>query len=233
MSTAPPQTRPRRPSKLAAARRELYRAAILDAAEEVFAREGYDAARVQDLAREADLSLTTLYGVFPGKWEIFCAVQERRLGELMAQTLGAGELPKDPFARLRLGLESYLRFHMAHPTFLRLELREQVPWGTTDELRTPIQTRTWRAGLSLMTQAFQAGMDQGLFVPDDPELCARTATAMSQVRLALWARAEPRAEPDRVVAEALAQLVRAFATEARAGELLAALAADLPLSACP
>ncbi len=228
MSTAPPQTGHASPRTLAAARRELYRTTILDAAEAVFAEQGYDAARVQDLARAAGVSLTTLYGVFPGKWEILCAVQARRLGELMALAVDAGPLPCDPFARLCRGLESYLRYHMAHPTFLRLELREQVPWGTADELRTPVQTQTWRAGLQLMTEAFAAGMEQGLFVRDDPELCARTATAMSQVRLALWVRREPREDPERVVAQALAQLVRAFVTPARAPELLAAVASGGP-----
>lgn len=208
-------------------RRAGYRAAILAAAESAFAERGYDATKVQDLAREAGVSLTTLYGVFPGKWEIFCAVQELRLGELLRTVLEAGPIPSDPLARLCFGIERYLRFHMDHPNFLRLELREGVPWGTTDELRTPPQTRAWKTGLAMMTQAFRDGMASGLFEEDDPEICARTTTAMSQVRLALWHRAGGVPEPDVVVHRTLGQLVRTFVRGDQVGAKLAWLAERL------
>ncbi len=207
-------------------RRARYRAAILEAAERAFADQGYDATKVQDLARDAGVSLTTLYGAFPGKWEIFCAVQEARLAALLREVLGgASTLPADPLERLCFGIERYLRFHMRHPTFLRLELREGVPWGTTDALRTPAQTRAWKAGLAMMTQTFAEGIERGLFEPDDPETCARTTTAISQVRLALWARGGGRTPPDTVVERTLAQLVRAFVRRDRIDEALARLPA--------
>jgi hypothetical protein len=94
---------------------------------------------------------------------------------------------------------------------LRVQLREQVPWGTLDELHTPEQTRAWEAGLKLLTAAFSEAMSAGLFAEDDAEACARTATAMSQVRLVLWIDRGMRETPDQVVRAAMLQLVRTFA----------------------
>ena len=200
--------------RLKDARRALYREAIVDAAERIFAEHGYDAAKVQAIAKEAGVSLATFYAVFPKKWELFRTVQSDRLQALM-QEVGAAVLDaSDAFGRVRAGLEGYLRYHMAHPEFLRLQLRERVPWGTTDELRTPEQTRAWEAGLQMLIAAMREGMEQGVFRRDDPELCARTATAMSQVRLALWEGRGMKESADEVAREAMLQMVRTFGAPA-------------------
>lgn len=205
--------------KLQDAKRALYRESIVEAAERAFARSGYDSAKVQAIAKEAGVSLATFYAVFPKKWDVFRALQQDRLGALMQSVAASIVRAKDPFERLRCGIEGYLRFHMANPDFLRVQLREGIPWGTTDELRTPEQTRAWEAGLQMMISAFAAGMQQGLFVADDPELCARTATAMSQVRLVLWIDREMKENADDVARSAMLQLVRTFARPERVSEL--------------
>lgn len=209
--------------RLKQARRALYREAIVDAAEGVFARHGYDAAKVQTIAKAAGVSLATFYATFPKKWDAYRAVQSDRLGALMQQVGRAVLGATDAFGRVRAGLEGYLRFHMANPEFLRLQLRERVPWGTTDELRTPEQTRAWEAGLQMLIAAFEEGMKGGDFRPDDAELCARTATAMSQVRLALWEGRGMSELPDQVAGEAMQQFVRTFAADGKVEGLLVRL----------
>lgn len=194
----------------------------MDAAEGVFAEGGYEAAKVQAIARAAGVSLATLYATFPKKWDIFRALQQDRLQSLMQHVASDVASAKDSFGRLQAGIEGYLRFHMAHPDYLLVQLRERVPWGTTDDLRTPEQTRAWEAGLQMMTAAFREGMDDGLFVADDPELCARTATAMSQVRLATWIiKREP--SPESVIKATMHQLVRTFAAPVLVDDLLGRL----------
>src|SRR5688572_16902499 len=137
MSSHPAPALPDPRRRLVEARRALYRDAILDAAERVFADHGYDAAKVQTIAKAAGVSLQTFYATFPKKWDVYRALQSDRLSVLMQDVGSAVLAASDAFARLRAGLEGYLRFHMAHPDFLRMQLRERVPWGTTDELRTP------------------------------------------------------------------------------------------------
>lgn len=207
-------------TRLKQARRALYREAIIDAAERVFAEHGYDAAKVQSIAKAAGVSLATFYSVFPKKWDAFVAVQSVRLGQLMQRVGGEVLRATDAFGRLRAGLEGYLQFHMEHPDFLRMQLRERVPWGTTDELRTPEQTRAWEAGLRMMIAAMEDGMGQGVFRKDDAELCARMATAMSQVRLALWEGRGMEEDPHEVAREGMRQFVRTFAADGMVAELL-------------
>lgn len=210
-------------ARLADARKELYRQAIVEAAEAEFAERGYDDVRVQAIAKRAGVSLATFYSAYPGKWEAYRALQQDRLGALM-QDVGTRVLAAtDPFTRLRAGLEGYLRFHIEHPAFLRVQLREHVPWGTTDELRTPEQTRAWETGLQMLTAAFREAMTTGLLVDDDPELCARTATAMSQVRLVRWMDRDMVDGADGVVRAAMLQFVRTFARPERVAELTAQL----------
>jgi AcrR family transcriptional regulator len=205
--------------RLLDARRALYRAAIVEAAERVFAEHGYDPAKVQLIAKEAGVSLATVYGIFPSKWDVFRAVQHDRLGALMLRVGTLVLAAHDVFDRLRFGLEGYLRFHMEHPAFLRIQLREQVPWGTLDELHTPEQTQTWEQGLQMLVAAFREGMAQGLLADDDPEFCARMATAMGQVRLVSWVNRGMQDPPAEVGRAATLQLVRTFARIERVAEL--------------
>jgi AcrR family transcriptional regulator len=209
--------------RLVEARRALYREAIVDAAERVFAEHGYDAAKVQVIAKAAGLSLATFYSVFPKKWDAYRAVQADRLAALMQDVGTAVLAATDAFGRVRAGLEGYMRFHMANPAFLRLQLRERVPWGTTDELRTPEQTRAWETGLQMLMASVAEGMRDGTLRPDDPELCARMATAMSQVRLALWVGRDMAEDPGAVAREAMRQFVRTFGAPERIETLYARL----------
>ncbi|MBX7078353.1 MAG: TetR/AcrR family transcriptional regulator [Nannocystaceae bacterium] len=221
MSTPAPSDVATGRARLQQARRDLYRAAILEAAEAEFAAAGYDAARVQTIARRAGVSLATFYAAFPGKWEVLRAVQEDRLGALMQRVGTLVMQARTPIERLQRGLDGYLRFHIEHPRFLAMQLRDQVPWGTTDELRTPEQTRAWQAGLQLLEATFRECMAAGLLVEDDPELCARTATAMSQVRLVRWLATGMKDDADTVARAAMQQFVRTFARPQRHAELLA------------
>jgi AcrR family transcriptional regulator len=209
--------------RLAQARRELYRTAILDAAEQAFADDGYDATKVQTIAKAAGVSLATLYATFPKKFDVYRALHQERLSALMAEVGRRVLSATNAFDRLRGGIEGYLRFHMDHPAFLGVQLKERVPWGTTDQLRSPEQTRAWEAGLQMMIAAFAEGMAQGVFVEDDPEVCARTATAMGQVRLALWIGRDMDQDKDEVARAAMLQFVRTFACPDRVAELAAAV----------
>jgi AcrR family transcriptional regulator len=59
------------------------RAAILDAAREVFADLGYDAAGVRDVIRRTELASGTFYNYFPDKESVFRAVLEESAEEIL------------------------------------------------------------------------------------------------------------------------------------------------------
>lgn len=207
--------------RLKDARRELYREAVLDAAERIFAESGYEAAKVADIVTEAGVSLATFYSVFHKKWDVYRAVHTRRLDELMQTIVPPSDLG-DVLGTMMDGIETYFVFHMKYPYYLRMHLRERNAWTTDEGLRSEEQTRAWQAGLAMIKTAFETGMDQGIFIRDDPELMGRTLMGMHQVRLAIWVERGQTGTAQDVTRGALRQLIRAFCATHRVDELLAA-----------
>ena len=112
------------------ARAELYRSLVCEAAERVFAAEGFAGARVEEIAREAGVSVGTIYRVFPGKKdEIYRAIQERRGTELIGRTRAIGtaawERRHDLLDAMLAGLAALVEYFMAHPDYLKVVLREE------------------------------------------------------------------------------------------------------------
>jgi AcrR family transcriptional regulator len=70
--------------ELRAQARELYRDAILAAAEAVFARFGFAGTRMADVAAEAGLATGTLYNYFANRDELLSSLIQRRSEELLA-----------------------------------------------------------------------------------------------------------------------------------------------------
>lgn len=67
---------------------------ILDIATEHFISQGFEAASISAIARDANASKTTLYARFPTKEELFLAVLERRMDSVFSHV--AMTLPFDP-----------------------------------------------------------------------------------------------------------------------------------------
>jgi AcrR family transcriptional regulator len=90
---------------------------ILEAAAEEFARHGVGGARVARIAKAARANKERLYHYFGNKEELFAAV----LDDAMCQIVAA-----EPFAADDLGayVSAMVDFHRAHPTLIRLLLAE-------------------------------------------------------------------------------------------------------------
>lgn len=67
-----------------ASRAEIRRAAFLEAAQEVFLEQGFEAANMSEIVRRAGGSLATLYSQFGDKEGIFLAMLETRMMEVTA-----------------------------------------------------------------------------------------------------------------------------------------------------
>jgi AcrR family transcriptional regulator len=64
---------------LQALRSERTRAALLAAAEKIFARDGFEASRIEDIAAEAGRSRGAFYANFANKTEVFLALRSRAM----------------------------------------------------------------------------------------------------------------------------------------------------------
>ena len=199
-------------------RGELYRKIVIEAAQRVFARKGYDDAKMGEIAEESGLSLQTLYSVFPGKAGLFHAVQENGDRELHDRVTQSALGIDDPLAALVAGLRATTAYFLEHPDFLRMRLQGGQTWGTEPSAAGDRgRSASWRAALEKLRAACQRCIQDGLFVDRDPELIARMIVSMQQVELAHWLERGGRDDVERVTGELEEQVMRAFrALSARA-----------------
>jgi AcrR family transcriptional regulator len=158
----PPRGRHRLPAEVVA---RSQRERALDAAVDVVAEKGYAATTVADLTREAGISRTTFYEMFPDKEACFLAAYDAA-ADVLARRVGAafeaeGEWP----ARARAGLEALLGSLAEEPAIARLAL---VDFGAAG----PAAQRRYRAALQRMTPLFDEGRD---FSPEGRRLPPNTS----------------------------------------------------------
>ncbi len=98
--------------------REEIRRKILDAAHELFAKEGYDRVTMRAVAEAIEYSPTAIYHYFEDKDDLVEALCEADFAKLLGALL-QGVLSADPVERIRqLGL-AYTRFGATHPNHYR------------------------------------------------------------------------------------------------------------------
>jgi len=99
---------------------------ILAAAERIFARHGFFAARVSEIAKEAGVADGTIYLYFKSKDDLLISVFENRMAHVNDQLRTAiADLP--PGEQLRAFIRAYLRMVSDEPTaveVLTIELRQ-------------------------------------------------------------------------------------------------------------
>src|SRR5947208_2578022 len=99
---------------------------ILGAAERIFARHGFFAAKVADVAKEAGVADGTIYLYFDSKDELLISLFERRMLQV-SQALRTAIAGKSPRDQLRAFIKAYLQLVHDEPTaaeVLTIELRQ-------------------------------------------------------------------------------------------------------------
>jgi AcrR family transcriptional regulator len=110
-------------SALASAGVKGGRARILEAALQVFAERGYNAASIAEIGERAGIAKSVMYHHFGSKAGLYEAVVEAQTADLVKEVAAA--LPEDPAApRLRVGVDAYFRFLRSRPTVWRLLFRD-------------------------------------------------------------------------------------------------------------
>ena len=199
------------------AKRQLYRDLIVGAAERLFAKEGFEQVRVQTIAAAAGVSLTTLYASFKGKRQIWDAIHERRLSELMEVAQGAlsANAAASPIEQLLAGTEVYFRFFFERPDFLKIQLRGGLAWSREEAIAAGTPLQVWRLGVEMMEQLVKAGMEAGELRTDDPAHVARLLIATQQVWFARWVDGDESESVEALIEEVAAFVERAFGSAQR------------------
>lgn len=184
----------------------MYSDLVLECAERVFARSGYHGARAQDIAAEAGISLQTLYATFRSKAEIFSELHEFRGREFLSRVEAAMAESLPAVESLRQGVHAFVDYLVEHPDYQQVDLREGRSWAIGDIEASP----TFQAGIRLWTGLMQRGIEEGVFVDDDPELMATTAFGIMQIQLAVLMARESKPDANQIAERIHAQLERAF-----------------------
>src|SRR5438034_1262809 len=100
------------------------RKAILDAAVRVFARQGYEASPVGDVAREAGVAYGLVYHYFGSKEAVLEAVFREQWGRLLAAVEVAEQTGETAPQQLELVVKIVLRTWRDDPDLVRLIVRE-------------------------------------------------------------------------------------------------------------
>jgi AcrR family transcriptional regulator len=87
---------------------------ILEVAGQVFARSGYHAASMEEIAELADVSKPMVYAYFGSKEGLYSSYIERVGRELLDRLVAAGRAEQRPAARLRARIHEFLAFVEEH-----------------------------------------------------------------------------------------------------------------------
>ncbi|MEM8605942.1 MAG: TetR/AcrR family transcriptional regulator [Myxococcota bacterium] len=195
------------------AKATMYRSLIVDAAERLFASQGYERTKIQEIAADSGLSLGTLYSVFEGKSDILDAVHEERLGqlfELAGQALGTAARAAD---RLREGNRVFIGWLTEHPDYLRIHLNDGVGWASDPTEVGEDLVDAWRRGIFLIARVIEEAANQGDVYDDDPVLLARVMVSIQQVFMSSWVESGMTGDPEALVDQIDCQLRRTLFRE--------------------
>lgn len=95
----------------------LFRNAILEAAEHVFAERGFHVARIQDVAQHARIAVGTVYNHFEQKEDLLRALLEERAEQMLERFASSAADPAAFEPRLIARLERVLRYVDEHRGF--------------------------------------------------------------------------------------------------------------------
>ncbi len=177
--------------------RERHCQEILEAAERIFARKGYHATTVEEIAKEAEFAVGTLYNLFKGKDDLYTRVIERCVRDFLLQfeeKVLSMENPEEAVAAL---IELRLLHFDQHRGFVRA-MFEAAPGSRLDPVQSlPTQVQDMYAGyIQAVTKLFEKGIARGVFDQADPFYFALCLEGVVNAFVAYWSKHEPAESPN-------------------------------------
>lgn len=155
--------------------KEQRRNDIIDAAERVFFSKGVDAATMDHVAEEAELSKGTLYLYFKSKEELYFAINHRGLKILESLFTEAVEKTKSGLEKVRAVGMAYFRFYDEYPHYFNALLyyeAKEVKEMKVDSVLSECADAGFHS-MQILIGAIRAGIQDGSIHPsNDPEKTA-------------------------------------------------------------
>jgi len=178
--TSPTQSgKPRR--RLSADERRI---AILESAQNVFARTGYHGSSIDDIASEAGISKALIYEHFPSKKELHASLLEAAMAELFERIARNAATDEPGDVRLRAGIDTFLGWVEERRGAFRMIFRDAVDPEVAEALRNVVDQVTAAVAEMMATEprvAVKSGEDTELGI----RILAQQVTGGLQ-QVALW-----------------------------------------------
>ncbi|MGE0718851.1 MAG: TetR/AcrR family transcriptional regulator [Alphaproteobacteria bacterium] len=193
------------------------RAAILEAANEIFLRDGFEAASMEAVTARAGVSKATVYSHFPNKHALFAAIVHQRCATLVP-ALEEATRAEAPPAEVLTAVGVALFEKLVTPAALDLYRVVVAEAPRQPELGHAFYAAGPDRIAEALARYLAAQADAGRLAVDDPRLAAEQFLGMlvghHHVRLLMGVRTEPMgpAECRRLVAAAVARFIGADAT---------------------
>jgi AcrR family transcriptional regulator len=157
---------------------------LIEAARQLFARDGFDAASVRDITARAQANLGAITYHFGTKEALYHAVIERFATPIADQIAGISAESGPPIERLAKAIRAFMDHIWRHPEMPRLILRELA---SDRRLPEPV-ARVIRRNMESFSRMVAEGQADGTIRPGEPHLMAMSI-AGQPLFLALAGRA--------------------------------------------
>jgi AcrR family transcriptional regulator len=178
--------------------RSARRAQLLGAAQEVFVENGYHAAAMDEIAERAGVSKPVLYQHFPGKLDLYLAILDQHINELLEAVRAGLASTTDNKLRVAATIAAYFDFVDREDAPFRLVFESDLTNDVAVRARVERVERVCAEAI-----ADVIGEDTGL-PRAESELLGMALTGMAQVTARYWlqtGRGIPRAEAERLTAQ--------------------------------
>lgn len=182
---------------------------IIEAARQVLLSEGYRNFSLRKIAREIDVSATSIYLHFENKDDLVHTLMEEAIERLNNQLERQAKSHDDPIEKLEALAHEYANFALKHP-------REyQVIYLTSSDEMTRYpkdKFRKARKGYEIVTNVLQQGVESGLIAEDKPRMAAYTFWAQLHgvMSVVLSKRLDTRIEQQDFIDEAIDHIIKGY-----------------------
>ncbi len=203
------EPKPHRPRLRRGEQQQITRAQLLDAAERVFAREGFRGASIEAIAREAGYSHGAVYSNFTGKLDLFLVLVEERIDTRLARIYQAADAAlsrgAEPLEAARAFVAMLQQERQAY--LLLADLWNQAIRDPSAAAKFAERHARLRAVIGRIVEGIARDTGTELTLPRDQVATALIALANG---FTIERLADPDAAPDELLAHAIAAIVRGF-----------------------
>jgi AcrR family transcriptional regulator len=203
--------------------KESLRQDILDAAREMFVRDGYEGVSMRKIAERIEYSPTTIYHYFDDKAQLLSEIVHETFLKFNARMAAhACQTRADALDCLLGGMQIYVDFALQNPSHYYVTFMMEAPADCPEHLKPQVHEQGMRA-FDYLRQAVIRAMAEGRLAAGDAELAAQTIWCGIHGVASLLINAEghfPFVEREVLVASTLRTLLVGLGADAEAVERL-------------